>query len=199
MTRFRSSDRLQAARKRLFAGLLLSDLGRDLGHEQPRLRLRRQHNLLFAGTLRDRSDGTRTRDLRRDRPHEGHDGWRRWTRKRSIHAAFGASAIRFRMVERSRFQTFAARLLPGLVTRRACTTRFGLVLEPSSTVERGTSLRSAPIGNWSKPVATVLACFSRFRGPAICHRLPVVATARLNAPCLVRAWWTYRRAGVTSP
>jgi hypothetical protein len=27
---------------------------------------------------------------------------------------FGSSAIRFRMVERSRFQTFAARLLPGL-------------------------------------------------------------------------------------
>jgi hypothetical protein len=44
---------------------------------------------------------------------DGHDEWRRLTRNRSIHAAFRVSAVRFRMVERSRFQTFAARLLPG--------------------------------------------------------------------------------------
>jgi hypothetical protein len=41
----------------------------------------------------------------------GHDDGRRWTRNRSIHAGVGATS--FRMVERSRFRTFAALLLPG--------------------------------------------------------------------------------------
>jgi hypothetical protein len=42
------------------------------------------------------------------------------------------------------------------------------------------SLPRAPIGNWSQPVATVLAYQSRFRGSRICHRLPMVAPARLH-------------------
>jgi hypothetical protein len=44
---------------------------------------------------------------------KGRDDWRRLTRNRSIHAGLRAVfAARFPMVERSRFRTFAARLLP---------------------------------------------------------------------------------------
>jgi hypothetical protein len=48
-------------------------------------------------------------------------------------------------------------------------------LEPSTS-----SLPCAPIGNWWQPVATVLACFCRFRSVLICHGLPLVAPARLH-------------------
>ena len=41
-------------------------------------------------------------------------------------------------------------------------------------------LPCAPIGNWSQPVAVVSACSSRLPGLPICHRLPLVATARLH-------------------
>jgi hypothetical protein len=44
---------------------------------------------------------------------EGRDDWRRWTRNRSIHAGSPACALPFCVVERTRFETFAARLLPG--------------------------------------------------------------------------------------
>jgi hypothetical protein len=54
-------------------------------------------------------------------------------------------------------------------------------VKPSDRLEPSTpSLPCAPIGNRSQPVATVLACWSRFRGSCICHRLPLVATARLH-------------------
>ncbi len=57
----------------------------------------------------------------------------------------------------------------------------GLLFKPSDGLEPSTpSLPCAPIGNWSQPVATVLACLSRFRSVRICHRLPPVATARLH-------------------
>jgi len=57
----------------------------------------------------------------------------------------------------------------------------GLLSKPSDGLEPSTpSLPCAPIGNRSQPVATVLACWSRFRGSCICHRLPLVATARLH-------------------
>jgi hypothetical protein len=49
------------------------------------------------------------------------------TRNRSIHARFRASpAIRRRMVERSRFEAFAARLLPA----RTCTRSAGRERRP---------------------------------------------------------------------
>ena len=43
---------------------------------------------------------------------------------------FGLSANRFRMVERSRFQTFAARLLPGLVHQERRLDTLFLFFEP---------------------------------------------------------------------
>jgi hypothetical protein len=42
-------------------------------------------------------------------------------------------------------------------------------------------------GNWSQPTATVSACFSRFRGRSICHRLPLVAPARLHKRSILSA------------
>jgi hypothetical protein len=42
------------------------------------------------------------------------------------------------------------------------------------------SLPSRFSGNGSQPMATVLACFRRFRGLFICHRLPLVAPATLH-------------------
>ena len=57
----------------------------------------------------------------------------------------------------------------------------GQFFKPSDGLEPSTpSLPCAPIGNWLQPVATVLACFGRFRGVPICHRLPLVATAGLH-------------------
>jgi hypothetical protein len=53
--------------------------------------------------------------------------------------------------------------------------------KPSDGLEPSTpSLPCAPIGNRSQPMATVLACSSRFWGNPICHRLPPVATALLH-------------------
>jgi hypothetical protein len=43
-------------------------LGHWIGPRAVSRRLIRQHKCLFAGTYKDGSDGTRTRDLRRDRP-----------------------------------------------------------------------------------------------------------------------------------
>ncbi len=37
------------------------------------------------------------------------------------------------------------------------------------------------------PTATVLACFRRFRGLFICHRLPLVAPARLHERSILSA------------
>ena len=52
--------------------------------------------------------------------------------------------------------------------------------KPSDGLEPSTpSLPCRLAGNWSQPVATVLACFSRFRSLSICHGLPLVAPARL--------------------
>jgi len=45
----------------------------------------------------DGSDGTRTRDLRRDRPLRGSRGERRWTRHRSVHAALRHAGGSFRV------------------------------------------------------------------------------------------------------
>jgi hypothetical protein len=57
----------------------------------------------------------------------------------------------------------------------------GTLRKPSDGLEPSTpSLPSRFCGNWSQPVATVLACFRRFRGLPICHRLPLVAPARLH-------------------
>ncbi len=61
----------------------------------------------------------------------GRDDCRRWTRNLCIRAAFGLFAIRFRMVERSRFQTFAAPLLSGSDRQTRCGARFGSLLEHS--------------------------------------------------------------------
>ena len=57
----------------------------------------------------------------------------------------------------------------------------GAFAEPSDGLEPSTpSLPFCGPGNWSQPMATVLACSSRFRGNPICHRLPPVATALLH-------------------
>ncbi len=59
--------------------------------------------------------------------------------------------------------------------------RFAGVLEPSDGLEPSTpSLPCAPIGNRSQPTATVLACFCAFQARSTCHRLPLVAPARLH-------------------
>jgi hypothetical protein len=59
--------------------------------------------------------------------------------------------------------------------------------EPSGGLEPPTpSLPFWGRGNWSQPVATVLACFGRFPGPRTCHRLPLVATARLHRRSILR-------------
>ena len=53
--------------------------------------------------------------------------------------------------------------------------------EPSDGLEPSTpSLPCAPIGNRSQPTATVLACFCVFQARSICHRLPLIAPARLH-------------------
>jgi hypothetical protein len=53
--------------------------------------------------------------------------------------------------------------------------------KPSDGLEPSTpSLPCAPNGNWSQPTATVLACFCAFQARSICHRLPLVAPARLH-------------------
>jgi hypothetical protein len=44
-----------------------------------------------------------------------------------------------------------------------------------------------PIGNWWQPVATVLAFFRHLRGPTICHRLPLIAPARLPKRAILAA------------
>jgi hypothetical protein len=54
--------------------------------------------------------------------------------------------------------------------------------KPSDGLEPSTpSLPCAPIGNWSQPTATVLACSCRSPGLSVCHRLPLVATAWLHS------------------
>src|SRR5207253_8474237 len=54
-------------------------------------------------------------------------------------------------------------------------------LKPSDGLEPSTpSLPCAPGGNRRQSTATVPACLSRFRAPAICDRLPPVAPARLH-------------------
>jgi hypothetical protein len=50
-------------------------------------------------------------------------------------------------------------------------------------------------GNRWQPTATVFACFSRFRGGPICHRLPAVATALLHKCSILCSRWRQRRAG----
>jgi hypothetical protein len=40
---------------------------------------------------------------------------------------------------------------------------------------------------YHQPKATVLACFSGFRGPTICQRLPLVAPARLHKRSMPQA------------
>jgi hypothetical protein len=67
------------------------------------------------------------------------DDWRRWTCNRSIHAGFPVFAIRFRVVERSQFRTFAARLLPGARPPSASRAAVPLRLETSSAVPKATS------------------------------------------------------------
>jgi hypothetical protein len=52
-------------------GSLLLVVGHGIGPQTVSRRLIRQHKCLFAGTSKDGSDGTRTRDLRRDRPVRG--------------------------------------------------------------------------------------------------------------------------------
>jgi hypothetical protein len=49
------------------------------------------------------------------------------------------------------------------------------------------SLPSRFSGDGSQPMATVLACFRRFRGLFICHRLPLVAPARLHKRSILSA------------
>ena len=64
----------------------------------------------------------------------------------------------------------------------------GLFLKPSDGLEPSTpSLPCDPIGNRWQPVATVMACFSRFSGLSICDRLPLVATARLHKRSILGA------------
>jgi hypothetical protein len=52
--------------------------------------------------------------------------------------------------------------------------------KPSDGLEPSTPSLRCSGRNRSQPVATVLACWRRFRGLPICHRLPLVATARLQ-------------------
>jgi hypothetical protein len=62
----------------------------------------------------------------------------------------------------------------------------GVSAKPSDGLEPSTpSLPCAPFGNWSQPMATVLACFGRFQGRSICHQLPPVAPALLHK-CSIR-------------
>ena len=64
----------------------------------------------------------------------------------------------------------------------------GAFSKPSDGLEPSTpSLPCAPTGNSSQPVATVLACLSRFRDLRICHRLPLVAPARLHQRSILSA------------
>jgi hypothetical protein len=49
-------------------GVCVLVLGHEIGPPTLSRRLIRQHKCLFAGISKDGSDGTRTRDLRRDRP-----------------------------------------------------------------------------------------------------------------------------------
>ena len=57
----------------------------------------------------------------------------------------------------------------------------GLLCKPSDGLEPSTpSLPWNDSGNRSQPTATVFACLGRFRGRAVCQRLPRVATAGLH-------------------
>jgi hypothetical protein len=62
----------------------------------------------FQGKQRDGSDGTRTRDLRRDRPLQRSRRARRCTRERTVHAVIRRPPGRLRMATRSG----SRRLLP---------------------------------------------------------------------------------------
>jgi hypothetical protein len=71
------------------------------------------HEALVAGSSDDGSDGTRTRDLRRDRPVRGSQGEQRRTRHRAVHAIVRARSSSILMIEPSR----PRRLLPDCCPR----------------------------------------------------------------------------------
>jgi hypothetical protein len=96
------------------------------------------------------SDGTRTRDLRRDRPLRGSRGERRRARDLSVHAALGLSVERFRMFERSRF----GRLLPVCCPRRP----LGIPVDPLTMVK----ISIAAGGSCERPAAA--RCSGRLCG-----------------------------------
>src|SRR5918996_2804594 len=64
-----ATGKQQLAASAPFAGLLVKIVwATGLGHGRDVASYRTTKKCLFAGTSRDGSDGTRTRDLRRDRP-----------------------------------------------------------------------------------------------------------------------------------
>jgi hypothetical protein len=71
-----------------------------------------KENVPETGTLRVGATGLEPATSGVTGHFEGHDDGRRSAHNRSMHAPFPASRERFRVPERSRFQTFAARLLP---------------------------------------------------------------------------------------
>jgi hypothetical protein len=75
-------------------------------------RLQRQQELAFCRNFESGSDGTRTRDLRRDSPLRRSRHRRRLTRDRSVDEGSWRLRLFGGMPTSSWFQTFAARVLP---------------------------------------------------------------------------------------
>ena len=82
-----------------------------------------------------------------------------------------------------------ARRRANLVAQTTLKCRFaGTLGKPFDGLEPSTpSLPSRFSGNRSQPPATVSACLSRFRDLRICHRLPLVAPARLHKRSILSA------------
>jgi len=72
----------------------------DAGPSKRRTCQCRQRNGLLAGTSKDGSDGTRTRDLRRDRPLQRSQRAQQCTRERTVHAVLWWPPARLRMATR---------------------------------------------------------------------------------------------------
>ena len=128
-----------------------------------------------CGHVLDGSDGTRTRDLRRDRCDQTVSASFVYPPNALVHAVFG----RFR---RHAFFAWLHPVVSIAFPGRPPVGRTGGRRRRRST----SSLPCAGHCNRSQPAATVFACLSRSWGQPICDGLPPVATTGLHKGFIVR-------------
>jgi hypothetical protein len=140
----------------------------------------------FAGSSSDGSDGTRTRDLRRDRPEvRGKRGSETLSNTEVLYAMRPCVQAKVGRLQRCWGQILGTGL-GRLRERTSCVeaTKKAICwpfLKRSDGLEPSTpSLPCGPGGNRSQPTATHLARLSGFRRRSVCHRLPPVAPALLH-------------------